>query len=133
MSEKVAMKTQQLVDLYIRLRDRRAQRKKAFENDDAADKGHQEKIEHLLMKQFQEEGTTSVSCDAGTAYTSVKTSATVADWDAIFGFIKEKELWQFLEHRVSKSAVDEYVTEHQELPPGVNMSRAITVNVRRSS
>jgi hypothetical protein len=37
-----------------------------------------------------------------------------------------------LERRVSKTAVDEYVAAHQDLPPGVNYTTAISVNVRRS-
>lgn len=126
------MKVDALVSIYIQLRDRRATRKAAYEADDAKDKSYQEKIEAKLLAHFNATGTDKVGCEFGTAYTSTRTSAKVADWDQILGFIKMKALWNMLEHRVSKTAVEEYMQEHQELPPGVNISREIVVNVRRS-
>jgi hypothetical protein len=56
----------------------------------------------------------------------------VADWDATLDFIKANEHWQMLEHRVSKQAVEEYKSEHGDLPPGVDWREEVTVNVRRA-
>jgi hypothetical protein len=123
-------KIDEMVDVYIRLRDRRAQRKASFDLDDAKDKGRQEKIEACIMEHFNETGLESARTEAGTAFKSVKISATVADRDSYMPFALEHP--EFLPSSVNKSAVDNYLTEHGELPPGVNISRVATINVRRS-
>lgn len=126
------MQTSELLAVYIKLRDRRAQRKKAFEAEDESDKGYQDKIESIFLARFTDEGITSVSGPSGTAYISTKTTASVADWDMLLPFIREKEMWQLLTHGVNKTAVEEYVATNEELPPGVNISRFVSINVRRS-
>ena len=126
------MHIDQLIEVYIKLRDRRFDRKSAYEESDAEDKQHQAKIEAKLMEYLNAQGLDKVGCDAGTAYKATRSSATVADWDPLLAFIKEKELWELLERRVSKTAVEQYLSEHQELPPGVNISREVVVNFRRS-
>jgi hypothetical protein len=120
----------ELVSLYIKLRDRRSKRKAEYELDDAKDKGFQEKIEAKLMAYFNETGVESARTDAGTAFKSVKISATVADRDSYMPWAIEHP--EFLPSSVNKSAVDAYLESTGELPPGVNVSRVATINVRRS-
>jgi hypothetical protein len=120
----------ELVSLYIKLRDRRAKRKAEYELDDAKDKGFQEKIEAKLMAYFNETGVESARTDAGTAFKSVKISATVADRDSYMPWAMEHP--EFLPSSVNKSAVEAYLESTGELPPGVNVSRVATINVRRS-
>jgi hypothetical protein len=120
----------ELVSLYIKLRDRRAKRKAEYELDDAKDKGFQEKIEAKLMAYFNETGVESARTDAGTAFKSVKISATVADRDSYMPWAIEHP--EFLPSSVNKSAVEAYLESTGELPPGVNVSRVATINVRRS-
>jgi hypothetical protein len=120
------------VEIYIRLRDRRSDRKKAFEAADEGDKLAQEKIEALIMQQFNEDGTDSLKTEFGTAYRSMKTTASVADWDAVFEFIQSKDYWHMLEKRVNKTAVEQYMEDEGKLPPGVNVTRVQSINVRRS-
>ena len=126
------MNTKELVGVYIRLRDRRSKRKAEFEASDAGDKAMQDKIEQKLMAQFNEDGSDSVKTEFGTAYKSVRTSATVADWDTVLDFIKVRELWNMLEHRVSKTAVEQFIAENEDTPPGVNITQQTVINVRRS-
>lgn len=129
------MEIGKLVELYIALRDRRSTRKKSFEVDDDSDKRNQEKIEAKLLAHFNTTGTDKAGCLAGTAYISHRTSATVADWEVVSEFIKENtsERWDMLEHRVSNKFVEAYIDDKKELPPGINMSKQLTVNVRRAS
>jgi hypothetical protein len=121
-----------LVGVYIELRDRRAQRKAAFANEDAADKSRQESIEGVLLRRFQDDGIESVRTANGTAYKSTQSSATVADWDTFFGFVREREAWELVERRCSKDAVKQYKAANDEqLPPGLNWREEIVINVRR--
>jgi len=122
-----------LLKYFTRLRDRRAQRKAEYDNDDASDKDKQNKIEVEFLRRFNERGVDSVkSREHGTAYRSTRSSATVADWDAILAYIQANEAWELLERRVNKTAVQEHRDAHDDLPPGVNWSEAQVVNFRRT-
>lgn len=126
------LQTDKLVAIYIQLRDRRAQRKAAFENDDASDKSKQEKIESILLERFNESGTESVRTEAGTAYKSTRTSVTTADRDTLLGWVRENEAWDFLDVKPNKTNVVDFRNEHDDLPPGINWREEVTINVRRA-
>lgn len=127
------MKDSQLVEIYIKLRDIRAQRKAAFENDDAADKFKQEKIEGLLLVRFAESGHESIKTASGTAYKTTKTSASIADKDAFFnGWVVPNQAWEFLDIKANKTSIVDYKNLNGELPPGINWREELTLNVRRT-
>lgn len=133
MSTLADLKDNQLVEIYIQLRDRRAQRKATYENDDAADKGKQERIESELLRRFQERGVDSVSAKGvGTAYRSTRSTARVADWDSFFTYVRETEAWELIAHSCSKSSVQEFKAANEDLPPGINWREEVVVNIRRS-
>lgn len=125
------LNNEQLVKLYIQLRDRRATRKREYERADEGDKGKQEKIEGILLKRFNEDGLESVRTTSGTAYKETKTSCSCADRQRFFEFVKDNELFDLLEARPAKTVVDQYVEAHGELPPGINYSQTVVVKVRR--
>lgn len=121
-----------LLKLFIALRDRRARRKADYNADDAGDKDKQGNIEVEFLKRFNERGIDNVSSNGvGTAYRSTRASATVADWDTLLDFIKEDGAWEMLERRVSKTAVEQYRDENEDLPPGINWSETQVINFRR--
>jgi hypothetical protein len=121
-----------LLKLFIGLRDRRAQRKAAYSDDDSGDKGKQDKIEVEFLKRFQARGIDNVSARAvGTAYMTTRSSVTVADRDAFLGYIRDNDAWELLENRANKTAVEQHVETNNDLPPGVNQSVTQVVNFRR--
>lgn len=128
------MKLDDLVEKYIKLRDRRAQREAAFKAEDAGDRQLQDKIEALMLLKFQETGVESIKTPNGTAYTSVRASATVADPDIYFSWVRAdpEERMIFLEARANKTAVKQFREAHDELPPGINWSETRVVNFRRA-
>jgi|APIni6443716594_1056825.scaffolds.fasta_scaffold452941_2 hypothetical protein len=127
------MKLDEIVKKYIALRDRKSEIGKEYKAKIADIDKVLDKIEAALLSTFDQFGMNSAQTDDGTAYISERTSATVADWDVVLDFVVEKEAWEMLERRVSKSAVDQYLAEHQELPPGVNYRTERTLSVRRPS
>jgi hypothetical protein len=121
------------IALYLAVRDRRAQRKKAYQVDDEKDKMVQDKLEANFLAKFQKNGTDSLTVrGVGTAYTSTKTSASVADHEIFMQFIKDNDEWGLLDARALKSAIEVYKEQHQALPPGINWSEEIVVNVRKA-
>lgn len=128
------MKLDELIAKYIKLRDHKAQMKKAFEEEVGKVNAVMEKMEAVILKTFQETGQTSAKTEFGTAYTSARTSATVADRDAFMAWVMTDpdERLMFLENRVSKTAVEQFKAANDDIPPGVNWSSEIVVGVRRA-
>lgn len=127
------MKTDELVDKYIKLRDLKAKLKAEFEEKIAPLEAAMEKVEAVLLGAFDQMGVESARTANGTAYISMKTSASVADRDAYFAWVlaNPEERMIFVEARANKTAVEHYKDTNQELPPGVNWSATRTVNIRR--
>lgn len=123
---------EELVEKYIQLRDKKAEISAEYKEKIAKLDQVLTKIEGALLTNFETLGMESVRTKAGTAYKSSRSSATVADWDTVLGFIQNNDLWNMLDHRVSKKAVEEFKEAHGDLPPGINWREEIVVNVRRS-
>jgi hypothetical protein len=123
---------EELVEKYIELRDTKSKIASDYKAKVAVIDTVLDKIEAELLSQFSDLGMESVRTKSGTAFKSTRTSATVADWDYALDFIQRKELWNMLERRVSKQAVEQYKEEHGDLPPGINWREEITINVRRA-
>lgn len=124
-----------LVAAYISLRDKRATRKAEFDAADADDKSKQEKIEAEFLRRFNDRGINSVSAEGtGTAYKSIRTSATVADRGVYIDWVLEEPVNRvaFLDVRANKTTVEQYRAANDDLPPGLNWSETATVNFRRS-
>lgn len=121
-----------LLKMFIALRDRRAERKAAYQADDEGDRTKQDKIEIEFLRRFGERGIDNVSArGVGTAYRSTRSSATVADWDAFLDHVRDNDAWELLERRVNKTAVEQFKAAQEDLPPGVNWNEAQVVNFRR--
>lgn len=128
------MKMSEAMARYIELRDNKAVLKKAHTaelrekfNDEM------ERLEAMFLRAFNKSGNTSVKAKGiGTAYLQPRVSDTVIDRTAYLGWVLETGNLEFLESRVSKAALDEWVEEHGELPPGVKRVVDQTVNIRRS-
>lgn len=123
-----------IIKKYVELRDIRAQRKKAFDEEDVADKIRMEKLENELLRRLNERGVDSTSSkEFGTAYKKVTTSCSAADWEAfVHDFVIPNQAWDFLTQRPNKTAVAAYVEEHGDLPPGLNWGEYTTIGIRRS-
>lgn len=121
----------QVVAGYIALR----QQKKAIERDakektDALD-AKMGKIEAWLLAQANQQGVTSFKTNHGTAFVTTTDFANVSNWDAMLEFVKEREAFDLLERRVSKTAVRGYIDADGRVPAGVNYGTKLSVNVRR--
>ncbi len=127
-----APKIDALVERYIKLRDKKAELKAAYDKSVADIDTGMARVEAYLQNQMNELGVTSLRSAFGTAYQSERISATAGDWDSLLPWIISNEHWSALERRVSKTFVEAYKNEHNDLPPGVNWSVTRTVNIKRS-
>mgnify|MGYP000993836038 CR=1 FL=1 len=122
----------QILERYVALRDRKKELKDDYDNKVEAVDQALEKLENFLLKTMADQGVDSVKTAHGTAYISLKTSATVADRDAFMDYIRTNDEWAMLDVKVNKTAVKEYRDAQDSLPPGVNWSETRAVNVRRA-
>ena len=127
------MKLSELVEMYVGLRDEKARLKADYDAAKLKIEQRLETIEAALLKTFDTAGLDSIKTPFGTAYTSTQTQASVADPDAFMTYVKHEEAWHLLEKRCSKTAVEQFKQEHNDLPPGVNWREERVVNVRRSA
>lgn len=123
---------EELVEKYIELRDVKAKLVAKHKEQLERVNGVLDRMEGALLTQFNELGMEAVRTKSGTAYKSTRVSTPVQDWDAALAFIREHELYNMLERRVSKQAVEQYKDEHGDLPPGIGYREEVVVNIRRS-
>lgn len=122
-----------IVEKYLALRDRKAELKAAYDASVKDIDVAMERVENYLLRVMQEQGLESVRTPFGTPYISRRTSATVADWESFLGFVKANDEWSMLKRDVSKTVVEQYRNEHNDLPPGLNWREERVVNIKRSS
>jgi hypothetical protein len=128
------MKLSEAVSLYIRLRDKKAEMKADFDASIAPINDKMDKLEAKLLDVFNKTGMDSVKTENGTAYTAVRTTASIADREAFMDFVKANEEWSLLEARASKTAIEQFRDSNNgELPPGINIRSERVVNIRRSA
>ncbi|WP_440264809.1 hypothetical protein [Duodenibacillus massiliensis] len=121
-----------IVAAYIQVRDQKAELKakqaeemKRF--DEALDK-----LEGMALAALQQAGAESLRTPAGTVYQSTRTSATVADKSAFMDYVKDNGAYDLLDVRANKTAVEDFLSQHQDTPPGVVIRREVTVGFRRA-
>lgn len=128
----MGMNLGQVTELYLKLRAKDAQMKKRHSEERKPILEKMEKIENAILAHFQKTGQTSSKTDYGTPYISTRDSATVADREAFLAFVIEGGNLHFLESKANKTAVKEYMEEHEEPPPGVKYTSEQKINVRSS-
>ena len=126
------MKLSEAVELYIGLRDKKAQMKADFEATVKPVQEKMDKLDGLLLGAFDRQGVDSCKTEHGTAYISTRSTASVADKDAFMEYVKKNVAWDYLETRVNKAAVESHMQEFGDAPPGVNVRTERVVNIRRS-
>lgn len=120
-----------VIDTYLKLRNAKAAIEAEAEEKVKGIKQKLEKIENYLIAQADKQGVTSFKTKLGTAFVTSTDYASVADWDAMLNFVKEREAYDLLERRVSKAAVRGYIEQDGAVPPGVNFGSKISLNVRK--
>lgn len=129
---KAPMSLVQLIDTYIKLRDRKrlmeSQHKEAIKPFIKT----MEEIEGHLLVLMEQEGVNSLNTDGGTAYQSLKKRATIRDGEAFNEFVIENKAWHLVDWKANANAVFDHIEANNGTPPpGVNPSSYVAVNVRR--
>lgn len=91
-----------------------------------------EQRENVVLDFLNKTGQQRGTVEGVTFHRINQTRVGVADWEILLDFIKQSDLWHFLNKAVSKNAVLEFQKETGALPPGVNVSTIATVGFKKS-
>lgn len=121
----------QLIQLYLETRDAKTALEKKQKEHLKKYSVVLNKIEAKLMEHLRKRGLQSLSSDIGTAYIVHRRSAPIADGEAFKNYIIENRDWDMLDWKANVTAVGDFITEHQTLPPGVNFNSVVSIGVMR--
>ena len=122
---------EELVAAYVRARDKKGEITKRHKDELSPLNGIMQRLESMLQRELQLQKVNSMATDAGTAFLQTVSSATVKDWPSTLEWIKENDEWDFLDARVNKTAVKDFIESSGEIPPGVDFSETLVTRVRR--
>ena len=121
-----------LVSDYLRLRDYRAAEKKKWELADDKIEAALHGIEAEMAKRLRESESDSVRTEAGTFFRQIDVKPRGEDWQAFYNWIVENDAFDFLERRIKKTSIAEYMAQNDDaIPPGVTVLREYVVRVRK--
>lgn len=133
MAKEEALQLDKLTKTYVRIRDRRAELRAAFDAEDQKLAQQQDAIRRALLDYCKEHGVESVRTPSGVFYRTLRTRYWAADWGAMHEFIVRNGAPELLERRLNQSAVKAYLEEHPDNPPpGLNVDAEYTLSVRKA-
>lgn len=122
----------QLVKVYLKIRDKRAENKREFDAADALLREKQDTIEGALLQFLNNNKVDSSKTDAGTFYRQEDIVPSGSDWQAFYRWVAENDAFDALERRIKKTFVADWMAEHDNTPPpGVSVYRQYKVRVRK--
>jgi phage host-nuclease inhibitor protein Gam len=125
--------TDKLAEVYIKIRDKRAELKEHYESQDEGLKAQQEMLAERMLDICRDNNADSIKTPAGTIIRKVDTRYWTTDWDSMYQFIEEHDAYPLLEKRLHQTNLKQFLDENPELlPAGLQADRKYTVVVRRS-
>jgi deoxyribose-phosphate aldolase len=121
---------EKLVGLYIAVRAKIEETKERHKKELEEAVDLQKELTGKITDFLAQHGVDSVKTSMGTAYSSVKYSASLEDPDLFMKYVIETKDWDLLDRKANVTACRAYVDEHSKLPPGVKLSSIETLGVR---
>ena len=122
-----------LAEIYIKIRDKRAEIKEKFEAEDASLKEQQDLLAQEMLEVCYENNADSIKTPAGTIIRKVDTRYWTTDWDSMYQFVQEHDAFPLLERRLHQTNLKQFLEENPNLlPAGLQADSKYTVVVRRS-
>lgn len=133
MTEVATPTVDSIIGTYVRVRAEKHAKDAAHKAEMKRYDDKLKKLEAWLHIKMTVDGVNSFNTDAGTAYTTTTSQATVTDMNSLLEFIKKNEAWHLLDKRVSKVGVRELIDAGQPVPPGVDWYTSTSINIRKPS
>ena len=122
-----------LVKIFVKIRDAKAAAKKEYEKKAAEFDEKLAMISTELKARAQAQGVEGFKTEFGTMFMSETLKVSGSDWAAFGAFLQDHDPLEFMEKRISSTAVKEYMKQNEgQLPPGVSIFKELEVRVRRA-
>lgn len=126
------LNTEEAVRTYLLLRESRERGKDRHDERDKLLRAHQQRIENALAAFLQRNSTAGLSTRFGTVFTSQQSTARVADKQVFISYLLENNAWELATIGANKATVADHLEKNEgQLPPGVDYTSRIVVQIRR--
>lgn len=126
------MQYDRMVRAYMKIRDKRAELKREYEEQDKELRSKLQLLEAEFQKEFASSGTKSIKTDDGVVFQQTVTKASISDTSTFLPWVREHDALDMLQKRVTVKAVTDYIEEFGETPPGITVYREHEVRIRKS-
>lgn len=123
---------QEAIGFLRKYKEEKVAKEAAFKEAMAPINANIAKLESAILNKMAIDGVQSYKTESGTAYRSTRVKISCPDKAAFMDFVKDNNMFELLEVRPLKSAVEEYKTGRGVLPPGVDYNEEITLNFRKA-
>jgi hypothetical protein len=124
---------EQLVDVYIKIRDARDAAKREWEVKNSELEEEMALISAQILDICKDTGADSIKTKFGTASRTVKSRYWTNNWEEFYKFMMSHEAPDLLEKRIHQTNMKQFLEENPEvLPAGLNVDSQYTITVRRS-
>jgi hypothetical protein len=122
-----------LVEVYVKISNRRAVLKQNYKEEDATLKKQEDLVANAIKELCHSIGAKSINTDHGTASLTTKTRYWTSDWNSMYNFIQEHNAFHLLEQRLAQVNLVTFMNENPDLlPPGLNSNNQLTISVRKA-
>ena len=126
------MNAEQLVTVYIKMRDALVKLQREFDEKESAIKAQQDIVTQALLEMCKEMGAEGLRTPAGSVFKTIKTRYWTSDWGSMKQFIKDNDALDLMEQRVHQTNMKTFLEENPTLmPPGMNVDSRYSITVRR--
>lgn len=131
MTTKTKMTLDQIVETYVKIRDAKAEAKKAFDKETSRMNQALEKLDGMIADALDTAGAESIKTAHGTVFTKMRSSTSIADREEFYGWAVDTGNLGAIDMKANAKAVRELLAEGVEVP-GVKYSETKQIGVRRS-
>jgi hypothetical protein len=120
------------VRVYRRIRDAKLALSKKFKAEEKVLNEKLELVSNDMLRILNETKQDSARTSDGTVYKQKDILPRATEWLSFYEWIKLKNGFDFLERRIKKTAVKQYMEDNEgALPPGVAVLETIVIRVRK--
>lgn len=123
----------QLVAVYIKIRDARDEARRAADRVDSDFEEQLDTLNKEILEICRATGADSIKTSHGTAIRTVKSRYWTNDWEKFYDFMFENNVPELLEKRIHQTNIKQFLEENPDmLPLGLNVDSEHSITVRRS-
>ena len=126
-----ARKPDELIRMFRSLRAMKADIDREAKDRTAPIKALLASTEGHLLQKMQDLGLESVRTDYGTGGRKLNRHVRVKDWPVFLAWAQEHEEFRMLKRDVTKTEVQQFIDEHKQVPPGIDVYQEIVLSVTK--